>query len=149
MAALLFQWLQKHVYRMTCMPPLRDTRFSDQRSVRLPRALRGLPNGGEEATPDMVDAILEGCAAFCEEVLAPLNLSGDKEGCTSTNGEVTTPKGFKEAYDQFVEGGWQGLSHPGIRRPGHAHVAEPVFKAEMMGTANWSFNMYPGLSLGA
>ena len=55
-------------------------------------------------------------------MLAPLNLSGDAEGCRFVDGEVTTPKGFKEAYDQFVAGGWQGLSSPaGVRRPGPAH----------------------------
>jgi alkylation response protein AidB-like acyl-CoA dehydrogenase len=96
----------------------------------------------------MVDAILDGAAQLCEDVLAPLNHSGDIEGCKLENGAVTTPKGFKEAYDQFVEGGWQGLSPRRVRRPGPAHVARRL-QAEMMGTANWSFNMYPGLSLGA
>ncbi|RKW94647.1 hypothetical protein D9B85_15175, partial [Corynebacterium diphtheriae] len=57
-----------------------------------------------------VDMILEGAADFCENVLSPLNQSGDLEGCHFENGEVTTPKGFKEAYEQFVQGGWQGLS---------------------------------------
>ena len=58
-----------------------------------------------EATPDLTDAILQECAKFCENELLPLYQSGDKEGCTYDNGKVTTPKGFKEAYDQYVAGG--------------------------------------------
>ena len=102
--------------------PLRDMRFLAERSVRLPAPLRELASGAD-ATPDMVDAILSECARFCEEVLSPLYQSGDEEGCKLENGKVTTPKGFKEAYQQYVAGGWQGLSHPaeyggqGLPRP--------------------------------
>jgi alkylation response protein AidB-like acyl-CoA dehydrogenase len=73
---------------------------------------------------------------------------GDQEGCTFENGEVTTPKGFKEAYDQFVAGGWQGLSHPAEYGGQGMPMSLGLIKSEMMGTANWSFTMYPGLSLG-
>src|SRR3546814_14483465 len=65
------------------------------------------------------------------------------------DGAVTTPKGFKEAYAQYVAGGWQGLSHPAEYGGQGMPMSMGVFKTEMMGTANWSFNMYPGLSLGA
>lgn len=58
----------------------------------------------QEATPDLVEAILQECAKFCENELLPLNQSGDKEGCSFDNGKVTTPKGFKEAYNLYVEG---------------------------------------------
>ena len=64
--------------------------------------------GFQDATPDLIDSILEEAAKICEEVLFPLNQSGDKEGCTWNNGKVTTPAGFKEAYDAFSSAGWCG-----------------------------------------
>ncbi|TXI71541.1 MAG: acyl-CoA dehydrogenase [Limnohabitans sp.] len=127
--------------------PLRDVRFLLNEVFDYPAHYAKLPSA-EDATPDMVDAILEGCATFCEEVLAPLNLSGDQEGCTIADGEVTTPKGFKEAYAEYVAGGWQGLSHPKEYGGQELPMSMNLLKAEMMGTANWSFTMYPGLSLG-
>ncbi|MFX9303439.1 acyl-CoA dehydrogenase family protein, partial [Acinetobacter baumannii] len=78
-----------------------------------------------------------------------LNRSGDEEGCTFNNGEVTTPKGFKEAYAKYVELGFGALS----AEPEHGGQGLPptigIALSEMMGTANWSFGMYPGLSHGA
>lgn len=122
-------------------------RFLMNEVLDYPTHYSKLSSGGE-ATPDMVDAILEGAASLCEDVLAPINLSGDAEGCHFSAGEVTTPAGFKEAYRQFIEGGWQGLSFPTEYGGQGLPTSLGLFKAEMMGAANWSFNMYPGLSLG-
>jgi hypothetical protein len=127
--------------------PLRDVKFLLNEVFDYPAHYASLSNGGE-ATPDMVDAILEGCATFCEEILSPINHSGDLEGCHFENGNVTTPKGFKEAYAEYVAGGWQGLSHPTEYGGQGLPMSLNLMKAEMMGTANWSFTMYPGLSLG-
>ncbi|MES2917932.1 MAG: acyl-CoA dehydrogenase C-terminal domain-containing protein [Pseudomonadota bacterium] len=127
--------------------PLRDMRFLMNEVFDYPKHYSQLSNGAD-ATPDMVEAILGEAARFCEEVLSPLNLSGDLEGCHFENGEVRTPKGFKEAYDQFVAGGWQGLSHPAEYGGQGMPMSLGLLKSEMMGTANWSFTMYPGLSLG-
>ena len=132
----------------TYKAPLRDMRFLINEVLDFKSHYASMPNG-KDADPEMVNSILEECAKFCEEQLAPLNRSGDEEGCTLKDGVVTTPKGFKEAYDQFVAGGWQGLSHPQEYGGQGLPMSMGVFKAEMMGTANWSFAMYPGLSLGA
>jgi len=103
----------------------------------------------EDATPDLVDAIVQECAKFCENELLPINQSGDKEGCRFNDGQVTTPKGFKEAYNQYVEGGWQSLSHPEEFGGQGMPPSLGLLKSELMGTANWSWAMYPGLSHGA
>lgn len=128
--------------------PLRDMRFLINELLDYPGHYAKLPNGGE-ATPDVVESILEECAKYCENVAAPLYQSGDVEGCTLKDGVVTTPKGYKRAYDLFVEGGWVGLSHPVEYGGQGMPMSLGVFKSDMLGTANWPFNMYPGLSLGA
>ncbi len=127
--------------------PLRDMRFLMNEVLDYPAHYARLSNGAD-ATPDTLDAILQGAATLCEEVLAPLNLSGDQEGCQIRDGAVTTPAGFKAAYAQFVAGGWQGLSFPPEYGGQGLPMSVNVFKSEMMGSANWSFNMYPGLSVG-
>lgn len=103
----------------------------------------------EDASPDMVDAIITECAKFCEGELAPINQIGDKEGCKFNDGEVTTPTGFKEAYQQYLEAGWQSLSFDTNYGGQGLPQSLGLIKSEMMGSANWSFSMYPGLSLGA
>ena len=106
--------------------------------------------GYADATPDLIAAILEEGAKICENELAPLNLSGDREGCTRhADGSVTTPKGFKEAYKNFVDGGWPGLSDSEeYGGQGLPHVLGFCVE-EMMVSANMAFAMYPGLSAGA
>ncbi len=127
--------------------PLRDIRFLMNEVFDYRSHYQSLSNGAA-ADADTVDMILEGAADFCENVLSPLYQSGDDEGCHFDNGQVTTPKGFKEAYDQFVQGGWQGLSYPEEFGGQNLPMSLNLIKAEMMGTANWAFQMYPGLSVG-
>jgi alkylation response protein AidB-like acyl-CoA dehydrogenase len=105
--------------------------------------------GYEEATAEVLMTVLEEGAKLCEEVLAPLNQSGDLEGARYENGQVRAPKGFREAYRQYVEGGWASMTaQPEHGGQGLPHVSRFVFE-EMLCSANLSFAMYPGLAQGA
>ena len=128
--------------------PLRDVQFLLNEVFDYPTHYQSLSNGAE-ATPDMVDAILSECAKFCENTLSPLYQSGDQQGCRLENGEVKTPEGFKDAYEEYVAGGWQGLSSLEEYGGQGLPASLGLMKQEMMGTANWPFSMYPGLSMGA
>ena len=104
--------------------------------------------GGDQAPPDMIEAIFAEGAKFSENELAPLYQSGD-EGCVWDDGVVTTPAGFKEAYKTYIEAGWTSLT--GTEDAGGQHLPSSVGLAvtEMITTANWAWAMYPGLSEGA
>ena len=105
--------------------------------------------GYEDFTRDLIDPVLEEAAKLCEEVLHPLNRSGDEEGCHWDNGVVRTPKGLKEAYDLFREGGWTSIAcDPAYGGQGMPAVVNTLVE-EMICSANLSFGMYPGLSHGA
>ncbi len=128
--------------------PVKDMTFVLNEVLNL-ESYSNLP-GFEDATPDLVGAVLEEGAKLCENELQPLNVVGDHEGCTRhDDGTVTTPKGFKAAYDQYVEGGWMGLTQsPDYGGQGMPYVVGFAFE-EMLISANMSFAMYPGLTAGA
>ena len=127
--------------------PVRDMQFVLHELLNL-EAHNNLP-GFEEVSRDLVDAILEEGAKLNQEVLQPLNQSGDRQGCTLKDGAVTTPDGFKEAYKTYIDGGWNGL----IADPAYGGQGLPytlyLTMSEMMCASNMSFTMYPGLTNGA
>ncbi len=131
----------------TYKAPLEDIRFVLNEVIDAP-ALAALA-GYEEATAENVDTILEAAAQIGEEVMFPLNQSGDAEGCTFANGEVKTPSGFKDAYNTFREGGWSGLSCKTEYGGQGLPILLNCVLDEIFSSANMSFGMYPGLSHGA
>lgn len=128
--------------------PIRDMQFVLFDLLGYDRHCQSIP-GFEDTTPDVVNAILEELAKFCGNVLAPLNATGDQQGCKLDGHVVTTPKGFKEAYQQFVSAGWPSMTH-GAEHGGQG-LPESLgsLMNECVGTANWAWGMYPGLSHGA
>ncbi len=127
--------------------PLDDIRYllNDVHDIGQLSALPGF----EDATPEMIDEVLAGGATFCENVLFPINQSGDAEGITLVNGDVATPSGFKEAYTRYTADGWTAISaEPKYGGTGLPDMVRFVME-EMLCSANLSFSMYPGLSHGA
>ena len=109
-------------------PPLRDMQFVMHEVLNVTEELKALPKHAE-VDAETINAVLEEGGKFASEVTFPLNINGDEEGCVldKTTHEVKTPKGFKDAYAQYVEGGWAALSlRSGLRRPGPAVRGQPV-----------------------
>ena len=132
----------------TYTAPTRDTRFVINEMLDL-ASYSDLP-GFENATQDMTDTVVNEAGKFCSEVLAPINQAGDEHGCTRhEDGSVTTPPGFKEAYDAFCESGWGTLSaEEEFGGQGLPHVLGMMME-EFSAAANQAFAMYPGLTRGA
>ena len=131
-------------------PPLRDMKFVLHELFDVASVLRTLPRHAE-VDAATIDAVLEEGGKFAAEVTFPLNSSGDAEGCTldPATHEVRTPKGYKQAYAKYVEGGWPSLTaDPAYGGQGLPVVLNQCF-FEMLNSANQAWTMYPGLSHGA
>ena len=127
--------------------PIRDIKFVMQELLDCDTHYQKL--GYEDASIDMIDAIMSEAAKFSEQIVAPINQIGDEQGCTWTDGVVTTPDGFKEAYKQYVDGGWPTLAQSEeFGGQGLPHSLNGAI-TELFSSANHSFAMYPGLSHGA
>lgn len=127
--------------------PLRDIRFSLNEVLDYPAHCQSI--GADDASDEIVSAVLEEAAKFAENVLAPLNRSGDEEGCHWQEGSVQTPKGFKEAYKQYIEGGWPGLALPENYGGQNLPASLGFVVNELLFSANHAWTMYPTLSAGA
>jgi alkylation response protein AidB-like acyl-CoA dehydrogenase len=131
-------------------PPLRDMKFVMHEVLDVTAEFRALPPHAE-VDIDTINAVLEEGGKFASEVVLPLNMIGDEQGCTldKATHEVTTPTGFKDAYAQYVQGGWPALScDPEYGGQGLPFVMNQCFY-EMLNSANQAWTMYPGLSHGA
>ena len=134
----------------TYTPPLRDMQFVMHEVFKVTDEFKAMPQHAE-VDVDTINAVIEEAGKFASEVIFPLNISGDTEGCTldKVTHEVKTPTGFKEAYDKYVEGGWAALScDPAYGGQGLPFVLNQCLY-EMMNSANQAWTMYPGLSHGA
>ncbi len=128
--------------------PVTEMRFVMDELASFPELSAQVPPFAE-ATPDMADAILDEAAKFAGEVLAPLNVVGDKEGCKLTAEGVVTPTGWKEAYKAYCEAGWNGITCP-AEFEGHGQPESiGVAVREMVASANLSFSLGPMLTFGA
>ena len=132
---------------MSYTAPIKDMMFAIKELAGL-EALAALP-GREQFDADTAEAILQECGKFCSEVVAPLNQVGDKQPSYFENGKVTTAPGFKEAFQQFVQGGWQGLTHPETYGGQEAPKLISTATSEMLNAANLSFALAPLLTDGA
>ncbi|UUC93197.1 MULTISPECIES: acyl-CoA dehydrogenase C-terminal domain-containing protein [Comamonas] len=131
-------------------PPLRDMQFLMHEVFKVTETYQQIPKYAE-VDADTINAVVEEAGKFAANVTFPLNISGDEEGCTlnKETHEVTTPKGFRQAYAQFIEGGWPALScDPEYGGQGLPFVLNSALY-EMLNSANQAWTMYPGLSHGA
>ncbi|MEI6734251.1 MAG: acyl-CoA dehydrogenase N-terminal domain-containing protein, partial [Comamonadaceae bacterium] len=131
-------------------PPLRDMQFVMHEVLNVIDDFKQIPKHAD-VDADTINAVLEEGGKFAAEVVFPLNVSGDAEGCSidQATHTVTTPKGFKEAYAQYIEAGWAALAcEPEFGGQGLPLVVNQCFY-EMLNSANQAWTMYPGLTHGA
>ena len=130
------------------VPPLRDIQFVMHELLNTEATLQQLP-AHAELDVDTINAIVEEAGKFSSQVIFPLNHTGDQEGCTLNGSVVTTPKGYKEAYKQYIDAGWPALSCD----PEYGGQGLPISVNnalyETLNSANLAWTMYPGLSHGA
>jgi len=133
---------------MTYRAPLEDMNFLIKEVFNIEKSLAGIPEF-DDFDNELYSAVLEESAKFAENVLFPINREGDEQGCQFENGKVTTPKGFKEAYQEYAQGGWQGVS--GDPEYGGQGLPKTInlLTEEMVYSANTSFCLYSSLTSGA
>jgi len=130
--------------------PQRDIQFVVNETYNFPKHYQSLKGqNGETTDKDFIAMIVDEMAKFAESELVPLNETADAEGCTHTGpNEIKTPTGFKEAYDQYVASGWQGLSYPEKWEGQGLPQSLSIITGEIVATSNWTWAMFPGLSKG-
>lgn len=130
--------------------PVNDMNFLVKDVFDFPAHYKKLGFDPDVCGEDLIDMVIDETAKFSANVIAPLNEIGDTEGCTYIDQHtIKTPAGYKEAYEQYNEGGWQGLSYPEEYGGQGMPQSMSLLHAEILATACWSWNMYPGLSKGA
>jgi alkylation response protein AidB-like acyl-CoA dehydrogenase len=128
--------------------PVRDIQFAFNEVLKFDEHYQRLP-GASDATPETLAAIIEEAAKFSEQVINPLNAIGDKEGCRWSDGKVTTPPGFKDAYQQFLDGGWPQLAQDPAYGGQGLPASLSAILYELITSANHAWAMYPSLTWGA
>ena len=128
--------------------PLSDIQFAYRDVLQLGDKFRQL-TGNDEASDDLIEAVLQEAAKFAEGVIAPLHRSGDEQGCKLVDGQVITPDGFKEAYQQFVDNGWGSLAQDPERGGQGLPLSVQMAFYEMVISANIAWGLYPTTTWGA
>ncbi|MCU4415067.1 acyl-CoA dehydrogenase C-terminal domain-containing protein [Acinetobacter sp. WU_MDCI_Axc73] len=129
--------------------PQRDMQFVLHEMLEVEENYQQFPKYADQFNRDLINQYLEAAAVFCENEIAPINQSGDHEGCHFAHGKVTTPKGFKEAYQKYVELGFTSLTADPVYGGQGMPTLLRIAISEMLCASNWSWAMYQGLSHGA
>src|SRR5699024_8554597 len=128
--------------------PQADIKFVLRDVLQVEEAL-GAHAPEAQVDQETLEQIIEGADRFCSGLLAPLNRSGDLEGCVYQEGAITTPQGFRQAYQQYIEGGWSGLCAKEADGGQQLPMITSAIMGEMLGGSNISWALYPRLSEGA